>query len=274
MNSSGVLIFYIAFAVIGAIFTGWLFTRKGRSRWLGVIIGGVISLLLSFLALIVVDALLWFLLPNTKPGTTAALAAAPLAPGVPLPTPAAVPPVMSASSIPAKPTGVPAAPIVARAIGHGQNKVFISYRRDDSAEVTGRIYDALVEAFGLDVVFKDIENIPYGIDFRDNLQEAVAKCTLLIAVIGDKWLTITNSKGIRRLDDPGDFVRIEIEHALDRKIPVIPLLVKGASMPSEASLPDAIKRLAYRNAAQARNDPDFHADMERLVKSIQRTWSV
>src|SRR4030095_10774502 len=110
--------------------------------------------------------------------------------------------------------------------------------------------------------------IPLGLDFKQYLGREVGKCDVLLAIIGDKWLDTKDSDGKRRLDDPSDFVRIEIESALQRKIPVIPLLVDGAHMPSEVELPDGLKKLVYRNGIMIRPDPDFHRDMDRLISSL------
>src|SRR5277367_2433845 len=103
--------------------------------------------------------------------------------------------------------------------------IFLSYRRDDSRHQAGRLHDRLVAQFGSDQIFKDVDSIPMGLDFREVLTERVAGCEVFLAVIGDAWLSITGKSGARRLDDPGDFVRIEIEAALSRNIPVIPVLV-------------------------------------------------
>src|SRR5262249_19799012 len=149
-------------------------------------------------------------------------------------------------------------------------KIFISYRRDDSADVTGRIYDRLVERYGKIRIFKDVDSIPFGVDFRTYLDEAVGDCTVLIAVIGDKWLYALNPLGKRRLDDPGDFVRIEIASALKRNILVIPVLVNGAKMPAEGDLPDDLKGLVYRNGTPVRHDPDFHTDVDRVLKGLDK----
>jgi hypothetical protein len=146
--------------------------------------------------------------------------------------------------------------------------VFISYRRADSIDVTGRIYDRLVGHFGAAAIFKDVDSIPFGIDFKEHLEQAVGKCEIFLAVIGDKWLEATDALQNNRLQDPRDFVRIELEAALQRNIPVIPLLVRGASMPTEEKLPPSLGKLAYRNAMPIRPDPDFHRDMDRLIAAI------
>lgn len=147
-------------------------------------------------------------------------------------------------------------------------RIFISYRRQDSADVTGRIYDRLVSRFGRENVFKDVDTIPYGTDFRKEVGKAVSDSGVFLIVIGDRWLNVTDEEGKKRLDNPNDFVSVEVEAALKRDIRVIPLLVRDARMPSEAELPEPIKSLAYRNAVQIRNDPDFDHDMSRLIESL------
>jgi hypothetical protein len=148
------------------------------------------------------------------------------------------------------------------------NAIFISYRRSDSNDVTGRIYDRLAEHFGRGVVFKDVDSIPFGVDFRTHLQQGVGHCQVVVAVIGATWLSVSDAKG-RRLDNSDDWVRAEIETALGRDIPVVPLLVGGACPPSVDELPASLKDLAYRNCAQARPDPDFHHDMDRLIRQLE-----
>ncbi len=148
------------------------------------------------------------------------------------------------------------------------SKIFISYRRADSNVVTGRIYDRLVAAYGAESVFKDVDAIPFGEDFRTHIKEHVEQCQVLVAVIGKAWLSITDDAGHRRLDDPNDWVCLEIAAALQRKIPVVPLLVMGAEMPKAQQLPAILEDLAYRNGLEIRSDPDFHGDMDRLIKRI------
>lgn len=146
--------------------------------------------------------------------------------------------------------------------------VFLSYRRDDSADVTGRIYDRLVQRFGKEQIFKDVDSIPLGVDFREHLGEVVGRCSVVLVVIGDRWLS-AGSPGARRLDDAADFVRIEIESALERRIPVVPVLVRGAAIPGDTELPQSLRPLAYRNGLAVRADPDFHRDMDRLITGLQ-----
>lgn len=148
--------------------------------------------------------------------------------------------------------------------------IFISYRRSDSADIAGRIYDRLTGRFGRNPIFKDVDSIPLGLDFKEFLDAKVSECSVLLAIIGDRWLEAIDELGERRLNDPADFVRIEIESAMKRGIPVIPLLVRGARMPREAELPEGLKKLAYRNGIPIRSDPDFHRDMDRLITALEK----
>lgn len=149
------------------------------------------------------------------------------------------------------------------------SKILISYRREDSADVTGRIYDRLVQVFPQSV-FRDVDSIPLGVDFRTYLDEQVAKCAVFLAVIGRDWMKAKGRKGKSRLEDPGDFVRVEIESALKREIPVIPVLVQGATIPKAERLPASIQDLSYRNGIVVRPDPDFHKDMDRLIAKLKQ----
>ncbi len=150
------------------------------------------------------------------------------------------------------------------------DQIFISYRRDDAAYVTGHINDLLRKEFGDASVFTDVDNIALGVDFRAVLDQTVSQCQVLLAVIGSAWLTVRDQDGQLRLEDPADFVRIEIESALKRNIPVIPLLVSGATMPAAEDLPDSLQGLAFRNGTHIRPGPDFRVDMARLAKNLQR----
>jgi hypothetical protein len=150
------------------------------------------------------------------------------------------------------------------------NSVFISYRRDDSGDITGRLYDRLVAAYGADNVFKDVDSIPLGANFPAVLREAVGRCQVLLAVIGRDWLRITGPTGLRRLDDLGDFIRLEIEAALQRGIPVIPVLVSGAAIPPADQLPAPLQPLVVRHGIEVRRDPDFHHDVDRLLRRLNQ----
>ncbi len=141
-------------------------------------------------------------------------------------------------------------------------KIFISYRRDDSASDTGRIYDRLVEEFGCDNVFKDVNSIPFGVDFAQHIDQEVGRCQVLLVVMGKNWVTL-------RLQNPDDFVRIEIESALKRDIPVVPVfLERVTSPPPRDQLFESLHPLIRRNGTQVGHDPRFHADMGRLVKGL------
>ncbi|MDH4153100.1 MAG: SUMF1/EgtB/PvdO family nonheme iron enzyme [Nitrospira sp.] len=150
------------------------------------------------------------------------------------------------------------------------SKILISYRREDSADVTGRIHDRLVKDFGPDAVFMDVVSIPPGVDFRIYLDEQVAECEVFLAIIGRNWMKAKGRKGKSRLEDPGDFVRIEIESALKRRIPVIPVLVGGAPVPPAHQLPASIQDLSYRHAIVIRPNPDFHRDMDLLITHLKQ----
>ena len=150
-------------------------------------------------------------------------------------------------------------------------KIFISYRRDDSVQMTERIYEKLIEEYGSKSIFKDVDNIPIGVDFRKALEEEVQKCDIVLVIIGKKWLTVTNEKGELRLFDKNDFVRIEVDMSLKRGILVIPILVDGSVVPKEDDLPDSLNRLPYLNALQIRTHPDTKNDMRRLIKSIDKS---
>ncbi len=144
--------------------------------------------------------------------------------------------------------------------------IFISYRRQDSQNATGRIHDRLDMYFGEKIVFRDIDDLPGGVDFPAELRTALANCKALIAVVGENWLDAKNDSGSRRLDDPGDYVRQEIAAALDRKIPILPVLVSNASMPKRGQLPPELKELASKSAIHAPPDRSFHQGVFELVQ--------
>jgi hypothetical protein len=168
-----------------------------------------------------------------------------------------------------KPNVVPVQAAPNPVAGPTPKSLFISYRRQDSQHITGRIYDRLAVRFGKELVFKDVDSIPLGLDFREHIREQVGHCAVLVVVIGKNWNPPAAS-GQPRLIDPRDHLRIEIESALDRHIPVIPVLVDGIEMPEESELPPSLERLAYHNGIAVRPDPDFHHDMDRLVRGIEQ----
>ncbi len=146
----------------------------------------------------------------------------------------------------------------------------ISYRRDDSTDMTGRIYDRLIATFGKEAIFKDVDSIPLGVHFAEYISASIKKCHVVIAIIGSEWWGNDPTGKQRRIDDPGDFVRIEIETALKHDIPIIPLLVKGIPMPNPEELPESLKRLAFYNGMPVRIDPDFHRDVDDLIAGLER----
>ena len=126
--------------------------------------------------------------------------------------------------------------------------IFVSYRRQETSHLAGRLYDRLADRFGEGQVFIDVDTIEPGVDFAEEIFRAVAACKVLLAIIGPTWLIAADERGRRRLDDPDDLVRLEIEAALARGVRVIPILVEGAVMPAREDLPESLAGLARRNA--------------------------
>lgn len=147
--------------------------------------------------------------------------------------------------------------------------IFISYRRDDTSGHAGRLYDRLSDRFGEDRVFIDIDTIEPGVDFFEAIQDAVGSCDALIVLIGKRWLTVTDETGQLRLDNPMDFVRLEVETALNRNIRVIPVLVQGAVMPRPQDLPESLVKLTRRNALEL-SDARWHYDVGRLINVLEK----
>lgn len=146
-------------------------------------------------------------------------------------------------------------------------KIFVSYRRDDSDVIAGRIRDWLARIYGDKSVFMDIDTIPVGVDFREHVKGALLQNNVLIAVIGPHWLGRADG-GQTRIQEETDPVRVEIEAALQRGTPVVPVLVHGASMPKPADLPSALKNFAFYNAAIVDSGRDFQHHMDGLIRSI------
>ncbi len=149
-------------------------------------------------------------------------------------------------------------------------KIVISYRRQDSEAITGRIRDRLASQYGDASIFMDIDSIPFGVDFRDHIGEALRETDMLIAVIGPKWTGAHKGGRSSRISEETDPVRIEVENALERGIPVIPILVNNATMPKTTELPDRLKELSFRNAATVDSGRDFHQHMDRLTRSLDQ----
>lgn len=146
-------------------------------------------------------------------------------------------------------------------------RVFISYRRHDSAAHAGRIYDRLRDHFGAEQVFRDIDAITPGAKFAKVIAERIENCDALIAIIGKDWLSAEDGEGKRRLDDPDDWVKAEIREALTRDKLVIPVLVEGARMPKDSELPAEIAALAGCHAIEI-SESRFDYDTDRLLGAV------
>jgi hypothetical protein len=147
-------------------------------------------------------------------------------------------------------------------------EIFISYRPEDSASETGRIGDHLGAKFGKGNVDIDIDYVPRCVDFREHIGDAVGRCDALLVVIGANSLIASDGTPNPRLMNPADWVRIEVETALEREIPVIPVLLDKTRMPRADELPESMRALAFRNAVHVRPGADFRTDIARLTSSI------
>ena len=145
---------------------------------------------------------------------------------------------------------------------------FISYRRDDAAGYAGRLHESLERRFGAPQVFRDVDTLQPGQDFVKAIEARLSACRVMIVIIGREWLDARNAQGVRRLDDPLDFVRLEVAAGLARPdVLVVPVLVEGASMPAASQLPDNLELLARRHAVSVR-DETWDADVDRLVAAV------
>jgi len=157
-------------------------------------------------------------------------------------------------------------------------KIFISYRRADSTYLIGRIRDRLTNVFGEQSVFRDLDDIPAGVDFSIVLQKETNECNVMLVVIGPLWAGVTDSQGNKRLFADNDYTRMEVEAGLrqlgQNGTTVIPVLVMNAAMPSPQELPESLVQLTFQNAISIRNDPDFNHDMERLICDIKRSQGI
>jgi formylglycine-generating enzyme required for sulfatase activity len=161
--------------------------------------------------------------------------------------------------------------------------IFITYRREDSQDTVGRIYDRLKDRFGRDAVFKDVDSVPAGYSFPSYINHVLGQCRVVLVVIGPIWATVIEKEGVDvgqpRLNDPEDRVRIEVEWALELSpvdavgrptsdLLLIPLLVQDSRMPAPEQLPESLRNLTKRNARQIHRDPDFEHDIQRLMSAI------
>lgn len=152
--------------------------------------------------------------------------------------------------------------------------IFISYRRQDSQSAAGRLADHLRDHMPEVPIFRDVETIEPGIDFVDAINKALESCGILLAIIGPRWSTMTGAAGNRRLDDPGDYARLEIATALKRSdVRVIPVLVEGAEMPGSDALPEELKALARRNAIEL-TDKRWEFDVSTLVDTLRKALGI
>jgi hypothetical protein len=147
--------------------------------------------------------------------------------------------------------------------------IFVSYRRQDTQSATGRLCDKLQRHFDAAQVFHDIESIEPGADFAATIAAKVSASAVVLVMIGPRWLEAIGSDGRPRLDDPGDYVRLEVATALRRQIPVIPVLVEGATMPSASALPDVIRALAQHQAHEI-TEQRWQYDSDRLVDELEK----
>ncbi len=149
--------------------------------------------------------------------------------------------------------------------GSGGNlKIYISYRRNDSAGITGRLFDRLTSHFGSNNVFMDIGSIPLGVDFASALEQEISQCDVVIVVIGRTWLQELAGLGLE------DFVRKEVEIALAIDKAIVPILVDEANMPSASDLPPSIQPIAFRNAISISSSTEFHRDLDILISGLER----
>ena len=144
-------------------------------------------------------------------------------------------------------------------------RLSISYRRSDSEAITGRIFDRLIGHYGRKSVFRDVDSVPVGVDFRSHIQDVLQKSDILLAVVGPNW------RGPRpdapaRIEEDNDQVRIELETALKKNIPVIPVLVGRSEIPAPSELPDSLKPFCYRNAVRVDTGQDFDHHVDRLIR--------
>ncbi len=147
-------------------------------------------------------------------------------------------------------------------------QIFISYRRVDSQAMAGRIYDRLAEHLGHQCIFMDIDKIPIGTDFRRHISRMLDMMDAMLVIIGDNWLDAHDASG-RRLDDPADYVRIEIETAINKDVPIVPVAVGQTRLPTSEELPRALQPLAFRNGIRVDPGADFHHHVTRLLLQLK-----
>ncbi len=147
--------------------------------------------------------------------------------------------------------------------------IFISYRRDESRHAAGRLADDLAQAFGPGAIFRDIEGIDPGVDFTRSLDRALGSCVVMLVLIGPEWLDMRDAHGQRRLENPQDWIRLEIATALARDIRVVPVLLEGAAMPQSEALSPDLEPLTRRQALDM-SDSRWRGDLQRLVEALEK----
>ena len=152
-------------------------------------------------------------------------------------------------------------------------RLFVSYRRDDTAGRAGRLFDGLVRQLGTRRVFQDLGSARPGVDFEGAIAAALARSDATLVVIGPQWLTMTDEAGARRLDQPADYVRREIAAALAAGGLVVPVLVAGADLPPVDALPDDLRELAQRQAVEI-SDETWHDDLRALLNHLKGETAV
>jgi formylglycine-generating enzyme required for sulfatase activity len=151
-----------------------------------------------------------------------------------------------------------------------QHRIFLSYRRDDTGDASGRIYDRLTAALGAKAVFKDVDRLIPGVEFGTHILDVLRSCEICLVLIGPNWTEVRDKQGRRRLDDVNDWVRVELEAAFKAPtVHVVPVLVNDARLPERECLPESLHPILSRNVATIRRDPDFHRDMDRLIQALE-----
>src|SRR5215813_9175679 len=151
-----------------------------------------------------------------------------------------------------------------------ENQIFISYRGEDDPGITGRIYDRLVQKFGKKAIFKDVDSLPLGETFETHINSAISQCKIVLVIMGPRWIGIKDEKGISRIQAPYDYVRMEIEEAIRQNKPIIPLLINNTKMPRETDVPASIKELIYQSGMDIGYDPNFHFDIDYLIRKLKK----
>jgi hypothetical protein len=154
-----------------------------------------------------------------------------------------------------------------------EKRIFISYRRSDSAGYAGRLYDYLKKYFGEERIFFDFDTIKPGVDFEQKIKSELDNSDAVLVLIGNQWLSVKDSNGDRRLDDPHDYVRLEVETALPRNVTVIPILLQGVPMPSGSELPEKLYDLSRRNAIKL-SDEHWNSDLGILTTILKNVLGV